>query len=143
MVRYIDADSLIIAIRKEHRPVLQTNSLADIMCARIEQTIREQPTAEVAEVVHGYWKDGIYCSVCGDLYDTGEYTNARNYCPNCGAKMEGRTVESSYAKVLKSYQEQLIQSYGENFIDECVKYVAKSYKGSEEKKMNQSRGEKK
>ena len=52
------------------------------------------PTADVAPVRHGRWvptkapfmnecKD---CSVCG--YRT-VWGNRYNYCPNCGAKMEG------------------------------------------------------
>ena len=37
----------------------------------------------------GEWLDNLYCSVCGYCYDTGEYSNSRNFCPNCGAKMKG------------------------------------------------------
>lgn len=54
--------------------------------------IKNLPTADVAEVVHGEWVDnGIRdsmlskCSVCG--FPCGAYTF--NYCPNCGAKMDG------------------------------------------------------
>lgn len=49
------------------------------------------PTADVAEVKHGYWDttDTILgrcciCSVCGSC-PTMEY----RYCPYCGAKMDG------------------------------------------------------
>ena len=57
--------------------------------------------ADAVEVVHGRWVehphiscDGGYngadfeCSRCGfnDVYDIEDY----NYCPNCGAKMDGR-----------------------------------------------------
>lgn len=59
--------------------------------------IYEMPAADVAPVRHGRWKeaddgDGIVCSLCGTdfctlIYDT-EYFN---YCPNCGAKMDGDT----------------------------------------------------
>ena len=48
------------------------------------------PTADVAEVKHGKWyrhkEDCLYnkCSVC--LYD---HCREDNYCPNCGAKMDG------------------------------------------------------
>ena len=51
------------------------------------------PTADVEEVKHGYWKHNLYCSVCGYLYDTGEYTNAKDFCPKCGAKMDGGNAE--------------------------------------------------
>ena len=55
------------------------------------------PAADVKEVVHGEWlpiidanedgspyQSGVYCSECGHC-DVSEY----NFCPNCGAKMEG------------------------------------------------------
>ena len=57
--------------------------------------IENFPTADVAPVRHGRWEeasdgDGIVCPFCRTdfctiIYDT-EYFN---YCPNCGAKMDG------------------------------------------------------
>ena len=54
--------------------------------------INGMPTVDAVEVVHGRWIDnGIPdsmlsgCSVCG--YSCGAYSF--NYCPNCGAKMDG------------------------------------------------------
>ena len=53
-------------------------------------------TADVAPVVHGYWrkdrKGHFYCSVCkGEALGKMEYENPRIllsvYCPHCGAKM--------------------------------------------------------
>ena len=57
-------------------------------------------TGEVAPVVHGHWMSweemfpeqtprkknnlGVFCSVCNSHNDT-----RRNYCPECGAKMDG------------------------------------------------------
>ena len=51
----------------------------------------DQPTVDAVEVVHGRWIincDGYYpyCSVCKEEPKHGEMTN---YCPNCGAKMDG------------------------------------------------------
>lgn len=49
------------------------------------------PPADVIPVVHAYWRDtgsGQECSACKEIqygYDTG-----RHYCPNCGAKMDGK-----------------------------------------------------
>ena len=49
------------------------------------------PAADVQPVVHGRWIDtreycGDYmCSNCKELYRT----NVFNYCPNCGARMDG------------------------------------------------------
>ena len=59
------------------------------------------PTADVAPVRHGRWEkqSGLYsCSECGKTcpYDVQadviEYW-ACNYCPNCGAKMDGELNE--------------------------------------------------
>ena len=59
-------------------------------------SIDNAPTVDVVPVVHGYDTSGgmslFRCSVCGwfcwDTYcgDTDTY----NYCPNCGAKMDGK-----------------------------------------------------
>lgn len=55
--------------------------------------------ADVAEVRHGEWflldecsNEGVYCSVCTKKVYRTEYANQKlksNYCPNCGAKMNG------------------------------------------------------
>lgn len=55
--------------------------------------IDEQPTVDAVEVVHGRWiyepveftyEKDIKCSICGSYAE-----HATNYCPNCGAKMDG------------------------------------------------------
>lgn len=58
------------------------------------------PTADVAPVVHAYWK-GYHtqdpcCSNCGFSYDReeGEYAQTTDYCGNCGAKMDENEVEN-------------------------------------------------
>ena len=56
------------------------------------------PAADVVEVRHGYWADGIgswstaRCSVCNWKipYSEDGYMGKTNYCPNCGAKMDGK-----------------------------------------------------
>ena len=62
-----------------------------------EIALEEAPTVDAVEVVHGRWENqhGIYsCSVCGKsnpyevLMDNIWYWPC-NYCPNCGAKMDG------------------------------------------------------
>jgi hypothetical protein len=54
--------------------------------------LKSFPAADVVEVRHGEWKETptgwIYCSVCGS--EPPEESNYKsNYCPNCGAKMDG------------------------------------------------------
>ena len=55
-----------------------------------------EPTVDAVEVVHGRWI-GQRCSVCNESYmdyaDADSYPAIGepkpNYCPNCGAKMDG------------------------------------------------------
>ena len=67
--------------------------------------LKDFPAADVVEVRHGHWYFVEYeyfsCSECGESYyngcdstyeakeklRNGEY---HNYCPNCGAKMDGK-----------------------------------------------------
>ena len=59
-----------------------------------------KPTADVVEVKHGYWKRGQWvddynaggyylaeCNLCGCTQE-----KASNFCPNCGAKMDGKDI---------------------------------------------------
>jgi hypothetical protein len=62
----------------------------------VQQYIDRAPTVDAVEVVHGRWLGGYqqngehwryelpYCSICGHRND-----GITNYCPNCGAKMDG------------------------------------------------------
>lgn len=56
--------------------------------------VHYMPAADVAPVVHGRWvthyRSGTpvaegYVSTCCDMWNN----HKRNYCPNCGAKMDG------------------------------------------------------
>ena len=61
------------------------------------------PTADVVEVKHGEFylidecsNEGVYCSVCHKKVYKIYYGNIKvmsNYCPNCGAKMDGGKAE--------------------------------------------------
>ena len=59
--------------------------------AKASVQIKDAPTEDVAPVVHAYnkSKDGFLCSACtfGDFGLFRDYTP--NYCPNCGARMDG------------------------------------------------------
>ena len=50
------------------------------------------PAADVAPVRHGEWQEinGIFrCSLCEYSFEHEGYQHFFNYCPNCGAKMDG------------------------------------------------------
>lgn len=67
--------------------------------------IREMPAADVVEVRHGEWVgemnmrlnlpqlsayDDWHCSECDWVYPERHISRLSNYCPNCGAKMDGK-----------------------------------------------------
>jgi hypothetical protein len=69
--------------------------------AIFEYIIERAPAADVAEVQHGEWEDkpsgrylhmASWCSVCGQKSGIGGIESNRHkpYCPNCGAKMDGK-----------------------------------------------------
>ena len=48
------------------------------------------PAADVAPVVHGRWVfGGDGCVICSKCNEEESNDNHRNFCPNCGAKMDG------------------------------------------------------
>lgn len=68
-------------------------------CERLLAAFGMAPAADVAPVVHGRWinktnhnravvEQRVDCSACGHIF---WHTSAMsyNYCPNCGAKMDG------------------------------------------------------
>lgn len=85
-MRLIDADALKFFHAINEGSVIYV-PLRDIVSA---------PTIDAEPVRHGHWCDnGIKgsilngCSICG--YTCGAYSF--NYCPNCGAKMDGEIRE--------------------------------------------------
>lgn len=70
-------------------------NLSDTKKKAIEAIITKYLNGEIVPVVHGRWEKfnlGIYdfalrlrCSNCQQAV----YENGFNYCPNCGAKMDG------------------------------------------------------
>ena len=106
MSRYIDADKFIEGISKIHAAHKLSESEEMFFSeSEIEALVECEPTADVVEVKHGYWKEAPYtnawgkaihmeCSVCGEEFSVTE--NARpyeRYCRNCGAKMDERKTE--------------------------------------------------
>ena len=93
-MRLIDANALeqIITEKfKEHYGNTVYQFMRDFFAFVIRQ-IRKAPTIEAEPVRHGRWSVlmvnglamGVNCSECHTTWDANS-----NYCPNCGAKMDG------------------------------------------------------
>ena len=90
--RLIDANELVEALYKSDAEVYSCYW----MTSEIVDQIDRMPTVDAEEVVHGRWEKAEYdgflrCSECKDVYidDTWVADGKWNYCPNCGAKMDG------------------------------------------------------
>lgn len=94
MAEYIEREALLCEI--ERREALMVGDKL-VSVDAMKSFIKNRPAADVAPVWHGRWieKDkydfGTFydCSICGNrILDNG---HSWNYCPNCGAKMDGGT----------------------------------------------------
>lgn len=84
MPKYIELEALLTFANNDKYGMIDANDIARF------------PTSDVAEVRHGEWKynrhcapdeSPYYCSLC---IDGGSDRGVDNYCPNCGAKMDGK-----------------------------------------------------
>lgn len=85
MAEYIEREKLLRDINHYH--------LSD---GKFQHWVEVQPAADVAPVRHGRWNDSLaritpYCSACGHSHRC--LIRTPNYCPNCGAKMDGELNE--------------------------------------------------
>lgn len=105
MARYIDADKVLLELQKFSLDTSNPYGVGYSDClTAVEDVLNEAPTADVEEVKHGEWieKEEVYgdvyytCSNCNNDWTTIDGTpqqNFMNYCPNCGAKMDGGKEE--------------------------------------------------
>lgn len=108
MAEYIDREAVLLEINRQIR--------RQFLCiANVETIIKGAPAVDVAPVVHGRWDDlpneymsvasktGAYhgnattCSVCHEVNPNAYKTN---YCPNCGARMDGGTNNAAVEECL-------------------------------------------
>ena len=98
MARYVDANNISlkgIAVFDQDLEVL-------IPLSDVRKALQMTPTADVAEIRHGYWieknlddfrKVECSCSMCGwsgvENYDSYVDIHDFEFCPYCGAKMDG------------------------------------------------------
>ena len=86
MVEYIDREAALMKLMQDGCNAKNLQSISDI------------PAADVVPVVHGQWNADETCSLCGEKSTEGlDATKWNywlpNYCPNCGAKMDGGAID--------------------------------------------------
>lgn len=104
MPEYIDRTIAIgMAISGRIRALPTTEDGEDwIRVEEVRESLQSIPAADVAPVVHGEWiykpldkfrKYQVKCSNCDMVfignYDAYDEPSDFNYCPNCGARMDG------------------------------------------------------
>ena len=108
MAEYIEKWSIVnrlIDIENEFQQYKPFHGFEYAMYRKIceaEIAIGKTQAADVAPVVHGRWEtnsdrpDTLICSVCKCGFDMWKH-DPHNYCPNCGAKMDGGDGNSAMA----------------------------------------------
>lgn len=107
MAEYIEkhkAVNLLTSLENEFQQFKPFKGFENAMYRKLCETeiaIGQLPAADVAPVVHGRWDDSgrytfpsgaaaVRCTNCGCALTESEYRlNNWNYCPVCGAKMDG------------------------------------------------------
>lgn len=100
-MRLIDADALqavfndtTTALMREPKLTKDTEHLVRA-CIMTTEMIKDSPTIETVPVRHGRWEqvddNKCRCTNCGSVAFIALYPSGanNNYCPNCGAKMDG------------------------------------------------------
>lgn len=96
MSRYIDADALISILNAKADMALGTPKEVFLSVAKMVEVL---PAADVVEVRHAIWNEDGRCSNC-DWYmpfDCKGNGVESEYCPYCGAKMDGERREGNDA----------------------------------------------
>lgn len=93
MDEYIKREAVIDRL-KRNLDACNPGSFSELCYRDAIETVKCFPAADVAPVVHGRWvthyRSGTpvaegYVSTCCDMWKN----RKSNYCPNCGAKMDG------------------------------------------------------
>ena len=106
MAEYIEREAISEEIRKyyyKNPPNFSYGEGFDRGLDRAQRAILDAPAADVAPVRHGQWEwdtEDIYrCSNCAEKSHVKEVLGHPewDYCPNCGAKMDGGDGNSDMA----------------------------------------------
>lgn len=97
MAEYIKREDLIDDLDE----AVKRRGMGAIIGETLQRYVRRIPAADVIPVRHGWWLHSHYedcsehfeivkCSNCGfEAYVMAFFARAGNYCPNCGARMDG------------------------------------------------------
>lgn len=101
MAEYIEREAALLMLT--YHPLTDPDPLDPIpaVLRTARKAVAKIPAADVVEVVHGEWRTaymdkenkttGVECSECGAFYNLSlfDFGLMYNYCPNCGAWMDG------------------------------------------------------
>ena len=98
----IDRKALLDIVENKYRDIVAGAYPFNIVAHDLFKIIKEQPTVEARQIVHGEWVDRMVrdwiCSECGEEIkkvrnvDGYCYDDKPNFCPNCGANMTKKPV---------------------------------------------------
>lgn len=104
----ISRSALMEIIRQHDYPLATRQGSVDngMFTTGIQQAVDECPAVDAVTVVHGRWKKNWHdnsligheyeeCSICGCMISDTEKFWDCNYCPNCGAKMDGERKDTT------------------------------------------------
>lgn len=100
MAEYIEkhqAVNLLTSLENEFQQFKPFKGFEHAMYRKLCETeiaIGKLPAADIAPVVHGWWDANETCSLCGEKSTEGLDATTwnywlPNYCPHCGARMDG------------------------------------------------------
>lgn len=97
MAEYIERDALI----DDLDAAAKYGGMGAIIAQTLQRYVKRAPAADVAPVRHGWWMHSHYedcsehfeivkCSNCDfEAYAMAFFVRGGNYCPSCGARMDG------------------------------------------------------
>ena len=97
MAKYIDREALEVDLNHRLNFLMGENGEYDHYTSGFDEAVTRVenfPSADAAPVRHGQWEtnsdrpDTLICSVCKCGFDMWKH-DPHNFCPNCGAKMDG------------------------------------------------------
>lgn len=98
MTEYIDREAALREIERRERLMVGDKTIS---VDALKRFLLNRPAADVAPVVHGQWEPGNpICPVCGENkfkdLDADIWRDwLPDFCPNCGAKMNGGECDAS------------------------------------------------